>query len=58
MPAVNHDPGQQAKPGSQELDSFDRLRDDPEFTEVVTRLEFRMAEARALYEVHKDDLAL
>lgn len=58
MPAVNHDPGQQAKPGSQELDSFDRLRDDPEFTGLVTRLESRMAEARAWYEVHKDDLSL
>lgn len=38
--------------------AFERLRDNPKFIELVGRLESRMAEERAWYEAHKDDLSL
>ncbi|MDX1459662.1 MAG: tetratricopeptide repeat protein [Xanthomonadales bacterium] len=38
--------------------AFDRLRDDPRFGELVDRLSERLADERAWYEAHKDDLVI
>ncbi len=38
--------------------AFNALREDPRFTELVDRLAQNMADQRAWYEAHKDDLVL